>query len=128
MFAGFDQEFLFTQGTDILYVDVRNIRHNRRICTQPLDETLHCISRAFDFDLNAMGRPGAIVTEGVFSQLGESSTKRGRAELKALIARIVLGRMGRADEVGRVVLFLVSDLSSYMTGSMVIVDGGYLIA
>jgi len=44
------------------------------------------------------------------------------------MARMVLGRMGRADDVSRVVLFLASELASYMTGSLIVVDGGYLIS
>jgi enoyl-[acyl-carrier-protein] reductase (NADH) len=36
--------------------------------------------------------------------------------------------MGDADDVARVALFLASDLSSYMTGSLVLVDGGYLLS
>ncbi len=80
-----------------------------------------------DIRVNAVA-PGVILTEGIFSQLGNSSTKGDKAELKALMSRIVLGRMGRADDVSRVVLFLVSDLASYMTGSVVVVDGGYLIS
>jgi NAD(P)-dependent dehydrogenase (short-subunit alcohol dehydrogenase family) len=33
--------------------------------------------------------------------------------------------MGRVDEVASVVLFLASDAASLMTGSVVLVDGGY---
>lgn len=44
------------------------------------------------------------------------------------MARMALGRMGNADDVARVVLFLASDLASYMTGSLIVVDGGYLIS
>lgn len=40
--------------------------------------------------------------------------------------RLPIGRLGKPDEVGRVVLFLVSDLSSYMTGATIPVDGGFL--
>src|ERR1700686_3721870 len=36
-----------------------------------------------------------------------------------------MGRMGTVDEIGSVVLFLASDAASLMTGSIVLVDGGY---
>ena len=39
-----------------------------------------------------------------------------------------LGRFGQPDEYGNVVLFLASDLSSFMTGSVLPVDGGTLAA
>ncbi len=70
--------------------------------------------------------PGGILTEGALSQRGGESS--GRSGLREFMSRIPLGRMGGADEVGRVALFLASDLSSYMTGSLVVVDGGYLIS
>ena len=83
-----------------------------------------------DIRVNAIA-PGGIATKNVLSHTGESSKEETKAqlkELKAFISRMALGRMGRADDIGRVALFLASDLASYMTGALVVVDGGYLIS
>ena len=65
--------------------------------------------------------PGAVVTPGT----GNFSTDSARNA--AFIERVPMGRAGEADEIGRVALFLASDLSSYMTGAQIVVDGGRLL-
>ena len=37
-----------------------------------------------------------------------------------------MGRVGQPEEIGSVVPFLASDAASLMTGSIVLVDGGYV--
>ncbi len=44
------------------------------------------------------------------------------------VSRVPLGRMGEPDDIAKVALFLASGAASYMTGAMLLVDGGYLLA
>jgi 3-oxoacyl-[acyl-carrier protein] reductase len=60
--------------------------------------------------------PGFIVTD-MTSALGPEAQE-------ALKGRIALGRLGTADDVANAVLFLASDLASYVTGQVITVDGG----
>lgn len=66
--------------------------------------------------------PGGIKTPGVEKGLTDTSV------LSAFEAKIPMHRMGIPDDIGKVALFLASDLSSYMTGSQIVVDGGVLLS
>jgi 2-deoxy-D-gluconate 3-dehydrogenase len=75
--------------------------------------------------------PGGMLTRAVYSHVGNADETEQKAQLKELknfMKRMVLGRMGEADDIARAVLFLASDLSEYITGDVIAVDGGYLIS
>ncbi|MBI2825574.1 MAG: SDR family oxidoreductase [Planctomycetia bacterium] len=53
---------------------------------------------------------------------------RERPELREEIeGTIPMGRLGEPREIGALALYLASDASSYMTGSLVVIDGGRLL-
>ena len=49
----------------------------------------------------------------------------GTPRHEAMVANTPIGRLGRGEEIAAVVAFLVSDDSTFMTGSEVYADGGY---
>jgi len=69
--------------------------------------------------------PGSIMTEGTRSLFyGEGDAeKRRRAE--SLIAHIPLGAPGTPEDIAQAALFLASAASDYVTGHVLVVDGGW---
>ena len=62
--------------------------------------------------------PGVVLTE-----MGKSIPEEVRA---GMIAQIPLGRFGEPEEISNVILFLCSDLASYVTGQTIHANGGWI--
>lgn len=73
--------------------------------------------------------PGGIATPGVAKlQKGTETAVDMKKMLEGFLAKIPMHRMGEPDDIGKVALFLASDMASYMTGTQVVVDGGVLLS
>jgi 2-keto-3-deoxy-L-fuconate dehydrogenase len=71
--------------------------------------------------------PGTIESPSLEERIAEQSRQTGRSPdvvRQDFVARQPMGRLGRAEEVAWLALFLASDEASYVTGHAYLVDGG----
>ena len=64
--------------------------------------------------------PGSIETPGTSGNLNDDVRRQ-------TLAAIPLGRMGTSEDIAQLAVFLASDKSSYITGQIIVVDGGWTL-
>jgi NAD(P)-dependent dehydrogenase (short-subunit alcohol dehydrogenase family) len=69
--------------------------------------------------------PGTVHTPFVEGYLERNFAQTKDAERQKLHARQPVGRMGRPDEIAHAALYLASDEASFVTGSTLVIDGGW---
>ena len=77
---------------------------------------LHCAREGYRIRVNSI-HPGFIDTP--------MGTMNSAAEIKAIIDRHPIGRLGKPEEIAMAALYLLSDESAFVTGTEMLVDGGY---
>jgi len=86
------------------------------------------LTRAFARELGPLGirvnaiAPGIIDTPGVQAQM--APLKAGGLDIEARIAANPVGLAGQPDHIARAALFLASDLAEFISGHVLVVDGG----
>jgi len=70
--------------------------------------------------------PGTIDTPMLQRDLGGMNREEADAFLRRVEQANALGRIGRPGEIAGVAVFLAADASSYVTGTAIVADGGYL--
>lgn len=54
-----------------------------------------------------------------------AETRAAPERFKELVSKIPLGRFGEADEIAKLAVFLISDAASFITGQVIVADGGF---
>ena len=62
--------------------------------------------------------PGFVLTDMTRSILSQE-------EMKELSSQVPLGRFAKPEEISKLILFLASDLNTYLTAQNIVVDGGF---
>ncbi|HEY3249036.1 MAG TPA: SDR family oxidoreductase [bacterium] len=78
-------------------------------------------------NINAIA-PGGITTEGTTRLAGDRplTAEQQKQMTEAALAHMPMG-MGTPDDIAKVAVFLASSAADYMTGTTVVVDGGFLL-
>lgn len=84
---------------------------------------LYCANNGYPIRVNSV-HPGYCATPMVIDAI-EAMGEQGQEMVDRVMAAIPMGRMGDPAEIANGILFLASDESSFMTGSELVIDGGY---
>ena len=85
---------------------------------------LHCADQGYPVRINSI-HPGYVATPMVNCAMAQLPAAAAQAFAEELIRRIPLRRLAQPAEIAAAIAFLASADASYMTGSELIVDGGY---
>ena len=106
-------------GQDGIHVAYNASKGAVRLLTKSV--ALHCAHRKYGIRCNSV-HPTFIETPMVEGML--QATRDPAQTLATLIGSIPIGRLGRAEEVADLLLYLVSDESQFCTGAEFVIDGG----
>jgi NAD(P)-dependent dehydrogenase (short-subunit alcohol dehydrogenase family) len=84
------------------------------------------LTKALAYELAADGIRVNAIAPGVIETEMTRSSREDSVRRERLMARIPMARFGKPEDLVGAVIFLASDLSSYVTGCSIAVDGGYL--
>ncbi len=85
---------------------------------------LHCANQGYNIRANSV-HPGYVMTKLVADAIASLPEDQAKEYQQKALSNIPMGRMSEPKEIAGVIAFLASEDASYITGSELVVDGGY---
>jgi NAD(P)-dependent dehydrogenase (short-subunit alcohol dehydrogenase family) len=92
----------------------------------PSKGAIKMLTQSLAAELAPLGVRVNALAPGVIETAMTAATRENPQRLASFMTRIPMGRLGRTEDLVGPVIFLASDMSKYVTGITLAVDGGFL--
>jgi NAD(P)-dependent dehydrogenase (short-subunit alcohol dehydrogenase family) len=116
-----------TKGTIVNIASIASFVSTNTSVSYPASKAgVRSLTQTMAHELAPDGVRGNAIAPGPFATRMTEATRFNPERSERFLSRIPLGRYGEPEELVGPVVFLASSMSSYVTGTTLVVDGGYL--
>lgn len=116
-----------TKGTVVNIASIASFVSTATSVSYPVSKAgLKALTQSLAHELAPEGIRVNAVAPGTFATAMTEATRNNPERSARFLTRIPMGRYGEPEELVGPVVFLASSMSSYVTGTTLVVDGGYL--
>ena len=88
---------------------------------------VNAMTRSMACEWGELGiRVNAVAPGYVYTELVKRLEQQGKVDVQAVRARTPLGRLAEPEEIAEAIVFLASERASFITGTTLMVDGGWI--
>ena len=116
-----------TKGTIINIASIASFVSTATSVSYPVSKAgVRALTQSMAHELAKDGVRVNAIAPGTFATAMTEATRSNPERSERFLARIPMGRYGEPEELVGPTVFLASSMSSYVTGTTLVVDGGYL--